>query len=86
MTWRIKARHPLGISRVSDDGLYEIFSSKPGTGHLTRYPGDPFRHIVYRVFADETCEEGGYVKHLDSFKTLGWAKRYVDLHKEGKVQ
>lgn len=52
MDWKITGRHPLGVTRTSADGRYEIFSSKPGTGHMLAYPGDPLRHVVKRVHDD----------------------------------
>lgn len=85
MSWKITGRYPLGIARTSEDGNYEIFSSKPGTGHMLRYPGDPMRHVVSLVVRDDS-EEGGHSRILYRHHKLAVAQKFVDLHKQGKVR
>lgn len=76
--WKVTGRYPMGVERTSSDGRYQIWSAKPGTGHMLRYPSDPMRHVVFVVEAD-----GVKFAYLGRYHLLGQAKAAADLEDKG---
>lgn len=72
-------RYPLGVERTSADGRYRIWSAKPGTGHMLRYPDDPMRHVVFLV-------EGDAVRLIGRYHKLVYAKSHVEQDRKGVLR
>ena len=79
-TWSITGRHPNGITYTSDDGKYQIWSAKPGTGHMLRSPDDPMRFVVSHIHSDHIT--------WGVYRTwkLAYAKTFCEQHAKGIVK